>query len=336
MRRFLPLALFAIVLALSGAAPAGAVTVEKVVSPGGIEAWLVEDHSNPIIDMEVAFRGGASVEPARLPGLAYMASGLLDEGAGPYDSQTFQGKLEDMAIELSFEAGKDNFRGHLKTITDHRDTAFDLFRLALTKPRFDAEPVARIRSQILAVLAREQQSPDAVAALAWFKAAFPGHPYGVPTRGTPQTVKAITTADLKTYVARHLARDNLVVGVTGDITPAQLGPLLDSTFGKLPAKAEAVTVPDVTPKAPGRIDVITRDNPQSTAMFGQAGLKRDDPDWYAGYVMNYILGGGGFSSWLTEEVREKRGLAYSVYSYLEPLRHAGLIIGSVATENGHR
>ncbi len=333
MRRFLPLALFAIVLVLSGAAPAGAVTVEKVVSPGGIEAWLVEDHSNPIIDMEVAFRGGASVEPARLPGLAYMASGLLDEGAGPYDSQTFQGKLEDMAIELSFEAGKDNFRGHLKTITDHRDTAFDLFRLALTKPRFDAEPVARIRSQILAVLAREQQSPDAVAALAWFKAAFPGHPYGVPTRGTPQTVKAITTADLKTYVARHLARDNLVVGVTGDITPAQLGPLLDSTFGKLPAKAEAVTVPDVTPKAPGRIDVITRDNPQSTAMFGQAGLKRDDPDWYAGYVMNYILGGGGFSSWLTEEVREKRGLAYSVYSYLEPLRHAGLIIGGVATRN---
>ena len=328
LRTLLPL-----VLLLLGATPAAAVTIERVVSPGGIEAWLVEDHSNPIIDLDVAFRGGASVQPAAKPGLATLVSGLLDEGAGPYDSQAFQGKLQDLAIELAFEADRDTFRGHLKTITDHRDTAFDLFRLALTQPRFDPEPVARVRSQILTMLAHEQQSPDAVAALTWFKTAFAGHPYAEPVRGTPDSVKALSVADLRDYVKRHLARDALVVAVTGDITPAELGKLLDSTFGALPAKAEPAAVPEAALRAPGRIVVVPADNPQSTCMFGEQGPKRDDPDWYAAYVMNYILGGGGFSSWLTEEVREKRGLAYSVFSTLYPLRHAGLIIGSVATEN---
>ncbi|MBC7953928.1 MAG: insulinase family protein [Rhodospirillaceae bacterium] len=325
MRRLLAL-LFVVV-----AFPAYAVTVERVISPGGIEAWLVQDHSNPIIAMDVAFKGGASVEGK--PGLAHMVAGLLDEGAGPLDSQAFQGKLEDLAIELSFETGKDNFRGSLKTLTDNRDTAFDLFRLAMTQPRFDKEPVERVRNQILTALARELQSPDAVAARTWFKLVFAGHPYAVPVRGEPETVKAITVNDLRAYTKAWLARDGMVVGVVGDITPEALKPLLDKTFGALPAQHPAITVAETIPKAPGRVEIVARDNPQSVAVFGEAGLKRADPDWYAAYVMNYVLGGGGFSSWLTEEVREKRGLAYSVYSYLAPFDHAAIISGGVATQN---
>ncbi|MGE5504928.1 MAG: M16 family metallopeptidase [Actinomycetota bacterium] len=316
------------------ALPAGAVTVERVVSPKGIEAWLVQDHANPIISMDVAFRGGAALDPPGKAGLATMTSGLLDEGAGPLDSLAFQQKLEDLAIELEFNAGKDNIRGSLKTLTEHRDTAFDLFRLALTQPRFDKEPVERVRSQILTMLARELQDPDAVAARAWYRAMFPNHPYGTPARGTPETIKAIGAADLKGFVKAHFARDRLLVGVVGDITPEQLGPLLDATFGGLPASAGPVKVADVVPDATGKVTVIERPNPQSVAVFGEAGLKRADPDWYAAYVMNYILGGGGFSSRLTEEVREKRGLAYSVYSYLAPMDHSALIVGGVATENG--
>jgi zinc protease len=323
----------ALVALVAWSAPAAAVTVQRVISPGGIEAWLVEDHSNPIVDVEIAFRGGASVQPAGKGGLAHMVAGLLDEGAGPLESQAFQTRLEDLAIELSFDASKDHFRGHLKTTTENRDTAFDLFRLALTQPRFDKEPVARIRSQILSNLARQQQSPDAVVAIDWFARQFPGHPYAVPTQGTPDSVKALTVADLRAYAKAHLARDVLIVSVVGDISPEALKPVLDTMFGALPAKAAPATVPEATLAAPGRVDIIPRDNPQSVAMFGEQGLKRDDPDWYAGYVMNYILGGGGFSSWLTEEVREKRGLAYSVYSYLEPFQHAGIIVGGVATEN---
>lgn len=326
MRRLLA-ALFVLTLAL----PAQAVTVERVVSPGGIEAWLVQDHSNSIISMDIAFRGGASVESK--PGLAQMVAGLLDEGAGKLESQTFQGMLEDQAIELSFNTGKDNFRGELKTLTEHRDTAFDLFRLALTQPRFDKEPVERVRNQILTMLARELQSPDSVATRAWYKLVFAGHPYAIPVRGEPETVKAITVNDLRAFSKTWLARQDLVIGIVGDITPDQLKPLLDKTFGALPAKHPPIAVAETIPKAPGRVEIVSRDIPQSVAVFGGAGIKRNDPDWYSAYVMNYILGGGGFSSWLTEEVREKRGLAYSVYSYLAPFDHAGVIAGGVATQN---
>jgi zinc protease len=320
-----------LILCLALAAmPAGAVTVEKVVSPGGVEAWLVQDHANPIVAVELSFAGGAAVET--VAGTASMMAALLDEGAGPYDSQAFQGKLEDLSITLAFDAGKDFLRGHVKTLTENRDTAFDLLRLALTQARFDKEPVARIRGQILAGLAREQQSPEAVAAKAWYRLAFGGHPYGRPLRGDPDSVKAITAAELKAHARLWLSRQDLVIGVSGDITPAELAPLLDRTFGALPARHPAIAVPAAAVAA-GRTEVVVRDNPQSIAMFGADGIRRDDPDWWPAYVVNYILGGGGFSSRLTEEVREKRGLAYSVYSYLMPFERGGIIIGGVATEN---
>lgn len=313
--------------------PAGAVTVERVISPKGIEAWLVQDHANPILSLSLAFRGGAALDPAPKAGLANMVSGLLDEGAGPYDSLAFQQKVEDLAIEIGFDASKDTFRGNLKTLTANRDTAFELLRLTLTQPRFDKEPVERIRSQILAGLLRELQDPNAVASREFSRVIFAGHPYAHAVRGTPETVKAVQVADLRAFVKANFARDRLVLGVVGDITPEQLSPLLDATFGTLPAAAAAVRIADTTPGAAGRLQVITRDNPQSVALFGQPGIKRDDPDWYAAYVMNYVLGGGGFASRLTEQVREKRGLAYSVYSYLIPMDHAAVVMGGVATEN---
>ena len=319
-----------LVFVVSGAQ---ATEAKRVVSPGGIEAWLIEEHSIPMIATEIAFKGGSSQDPETVPGVAAMLAGLLDEGAGPLDSQAFQGKLEDLAIQLAFDAGKDNFRAHLTTLTRNRDTAFDLMRLALTQPRFDAEPMTRVRAQMQEELAQQRQSPDSIVAQEWFRQQFPHHPYGRPTDGTEASVKSITKARLSAYLADHLARDVMVVGVAGDITPEELAPLLDKTFGGLPATAHTVPVADVDVAAPGKTTVIRREIPQSVALFGSTGLKRDDPDWFAGVVMNYILGGGGFSSWLTDEIREKRGLAYSVYTYLQPLRHAGILVGGVATRN---
>lgn len=313
--------------------PAGAVTVEKVTSPKGIEAWLVRDHSNPIIAMEVAFRGGAAHDPAPKSGLAGMMAALLDEGAGPYDSQAFQQVLEDKVITLGFNAGRDSFAGHLKTLSENRDTAFDLFRLSLTQPRFDKEPVERIRGQLLAGLMRESQDPNSQASRRLFETTFAGHPYARSPRGTVETVKAIQVADLRALLRAQLTRDRLVVGVVGDITPEELARRLDEVFGALPAASGLGDIPDVAARPPAGLTVIPKDNPQTSALFVLPGLRRDDPDWYAAYVVNYILGGGGFSSRLTEEVREKRGLAYSVTSYLSPYAHAGLVVGSVATEN---
>ena len=323
-------------LALAVAAiapPAAAVEVERVRSTGGIEAWLVQDHTNPIITVRLAFRGGAALDPAGKEGLAEMVSSLLDEGAGDLDSQTFQRRLEDLSISLRFDAGRDVFGGRLRTLTENRDAAFGLLRLALNAPRFDEAPVERIRTQILIGLKRNLEDPDAIARRALARTLFPDHPYGRPVGGTLESVDAILAEDLRRFVAERLGRDNLVIGVVGDISADELALLLDQTFGALPAKASSWSVPDTRAQASGETVVINKAVPQSAIVFGHGGPKRDDPDFYAAYVMNYVLGGGGFTSRLYNEVREKRGLAYSVYSYLNPLDHAALIVGGAGTAN---
>ena len=328
--------LCAAVLALAFVlAPGGAhaVAVEKVVSPGGVTAWLVRDPTIPVISLSASFRGGAALDPADKTGLASLVSGLLDEGAGDLDSRAFQGRLNDLSIKLRFDAGRDDFSVDLKTLKENRDAAFGMLRLALTEPRFDAEPVERVRNQILSILASHAEDPNYVAARTWYRTAFPDQPYGRPVDGTPETIKAIDAADLKAFVARRLAKDNLVVGVVGDVTAEELAPLLDATFAALPDKAAPAALADVTPQNAGDIIVVARDIPQSVVVFGEKGIKRDDPDYYAAYVLNYILGGGGFTSRLTREIRELRGLAYSVYTYLNPLDHAALVMGGVATRN---
>lgn len=327
--------LFAGLIAIGGllARPAEAVTVERVVSHAGIEAWLVEDHTNPIVAIRFAFRGGAALDPAGKVGLAHMAASLLDEGAGDMDSQTFQGRLEDLSISLSFSADKDTFGASAKTLTENLDETFRLIGLSLTKPRFDAEPIDRIRGQILAGLRRAAEEPDEVAAKALAAQLFPNHPYGRPSEGTPEGVAAVTAADLRRFATERLGRDSLVVGVVGDVTPARLKGLLDTAFAGLPAKASPAVVADVAPKAEGGTKVIEKAVPQSAIVMAQRGVARNHPDFYTAYVMNHILGAGGFTSRLYTEVREKRGLVYSVGSYLYPLDHSALLLASAGTAN---
>jgi zinc protease len=313
--------------------PAQAFSIQRVTSDGGIEAWLVEDHTNPIIATNFAFRGGSATDPVEKIGLANMVASLLDEGAGDMDSQTFQGKLEDLAISLGYSANEDSLRGHLKTVTANSGQAFDLLKLSLTAPRFDADAVERIRGQIQSELSRELRDPGVIAERALAKTLYPDHPYGRPADGLPETINAITGDDLKSYLPHHFARDRLMVAVVGDITPAQLKPLLDSTFGALPATADPITVADTAPATSGKVDVIRMPIPQSVVMFAEQGVKRADPDWYGAYVLNYVLGGGGFSSRLMQEVRVKRGLAYGVSTFLAPYDHSALIEGEVATRN---
>ena len=332
--RFMAVAASFVLALLFASLQASAVEVVRVVSPGGIEAWLVEEHGIPILSLKAVFRGGAVFDPQGLEGRAYMASGLLDEGAGPYDSQAFQARLEDLAIRLRFDAGFDSFSVNLKTLSENGDEAFEMLRLAMNEPRFDAEPVERIRGQIQVQLARSAEDPDRLASRGWFDNAFPGHPYGRPVKGTPETVAAIGADDLRRFVGEQLARDRLVIGVVGDITPARLATLLDNAFSALPETGISADIPYMAPQAAGRTIIIEHDIPQSIVLFGHAGLRRDDPDFYAGYVINYILGGSGFTSRLTDEIRVKRGLAYGVYSYLSPMDYAALFMGRVATENG--
>lgn len=314
-------------------APVRAADIQEVVSPGGIKAWLVEEHSIPIVSMNVVWRGGSSLDPADKAGLAHLAASTMDEGAGELDSKAFQGRLSDLAIELSFDVGKDNFSGSLKTLSENTDEAFRLLGLALSAPRFDEESVERIRAQILTSLNRQLSDPRSLAGEAWFRLAFGDHPYSQPTDGTLKTMAAVTRQDLADFAKTALGKDNMIIGVVGDIDAKKLAALLDSTFGALPATATARPIPDVKPLAEAAIEIIPQDIPQSLVTFGGQGVKRDDPDYYAAYVLNYILGGGSFESRLTDEVREKRGLVYSIYTYLYPLDASGLQLGGFGTGN---
>lgn len=320
-------------VAFLAAAPAHAVKVERVVSPGGIEAWLVRDRSVPITAIEFSFRGGAASDPVDKTGLASMAASLLDEGAGDLDSQAFQGRLEDLSIRMSFSAGLETVRGSLKTLNRNRDEAVSLLRMALNAPRFDAEAIERMRRQITAGLKRKSTDPNVLASRVWRRAVFGEHPYARPVDGTLGSVADITAQDLRDFVAERFARDNLLVGVVGDISATELAPMLDRIFGGLPATTRQAAPSDAQTASEGETYVVQMDVPQSVVVFGHQGVKRNSPDYYAAYVMNYVLGGGGFSSRLYHEVREKRGLAYSVYSYLNPMQRAALIAGGVATRN---
>ncbi len=323
----------ALIVTLLTAPIARAMNIQTVTSPGGIEVWLVEDHSVPLVAMKFAFDGGNAQDPADKPGVAHFVSAMLDEGAGDLDSRAFQERMEELAMRLSFDDSRDAFYGSFQSLSEYLQDAAGLARLALEKPRFDADAVERIRGQLLASLAFAAKDPQRVASDAWFAAAFPDHPYGLASSGTPESVKAITADDLRSFVASTFARDNLKVVVVGDVTAEAAGKLVDDVFGGLPEKSKLAEVAKATFPQGGMQKVIELDVPQSVAVFGLPALARKDPDFIPAFVLNHILGGGGFSSKLMEEVREKRGLAYSVYSYLNPLDQASVMQGSVATKN---
>ncbi len=319
----------AVSLVLSAHALAAS-TVTRVTSPGGITAWLVTDETVPLIAVDFAFRGGAAQDPADKPGVANLLSTLLDEGAGEFDSAAFQLKLDETAVRLGFSADHDSFTGSLATLSTRKDQAFDLLALALTKPRFDPEPIERMRAAIVAQLKSEETDPDHIASVLFSSKTFPDHPYGRPDDGTPETLAAITRDDVVTFHAEKLARDNLVIGVVGDIGPEDLKPLLDKAFGGLPAKAVLTPVPEAVPVT-GLTLSATVNEPQTVIRFATVGLKRDDKDFMAAFVMNHILGGGTFSSRLYNEIREKRGLAYTVWSALAAYDHTGLFLAGTST-----
>ncbi|MQA66180.1 MAG: insulinase family protein [Alphaproteobacteria bacterium] len=319
--------------ALSVAAPARAIEIKPVTSPKGITAWLITDRSVPLVSLQFAFRGGSALDPKGKEGLAEMASGLLDEGAGPYASARFQKELEENSITLRFNASLDSFGGSLRALNENRDQAVDLLRLALTQPRFDPEPLARVKGQMLAQVEREAERARNVADQVWHRTAFGDHPYARDVDGTRRTIPTITADDLRGFVKRRFGRDNLVIGVVGDISEGELVKLLDRAFGDLPEKAAPWTLPQARVAGAGKVVVVNRQIPQTVVQFGQAGIGITDPDFYAATVMNYIMGGGGLTSRLADEVREKRGLAYSIYTQLVTYDHGGVLMGWVATRN---
>lgn len=306
--------------------------IAKVVSPGGIEAWLVRQTHLPIVALSFAMRGGSAQDPVDRLGAVNLMAGMLDEGAGDLDAEAFNRRLEDRAIQLTVSASRDTLSGSVRTLSEHRGEAFRLLGLALAAPRFDAAPLARVREAVLSGIRRASTNPNNLAGETFAAMAYPDHPYGRRGNGTVESVEALTAEDLKVAHRRIVAREHLKVTVVGDITPEDLARELDAVFGPLPARATLTEVPVVTPRQ-GERRVIAMDVPQTVISFGLPGLLRADPDFIPAFLMNHILGGGSFSSRLYREVREARGLAYSVWSSLTAMDFTGLINGGTSTRN---
>lgn len=312
--------------------PAAAIDIKEVTSPGGIRAWLVEEASIPFTALEIRFKGGASLDAEGKRGAAYLMSGLLDEGAGDLDSTAFTLAAEELALKYDFDVHSDGFSISAQFLTENKAASVELLRKAINEPRFDQAAIDRVRGQVLSILASNEEDPNDIASRTFASLAHGDHPYATKVEGTADSVAALTREDLIASHKALLTRDRVFIGAVGDITREELGALIDNLLGSLPA-----TGPELPAAAPFELEggetVVPYDTPQSVARFGHVGIARTDPDFFAAFVMNQVLGSGGFGSRLMDEVREKRGLTYGVYSYLALREHVNLVMGQVSSSN---
>ena len=334
-RSFLTTTLVAAALSVSaiGASQAEMPVTEIRAPKTGVKAWLVTETATPIISISMIFKGGANLEPDNKRGMTRLMSYLLDEGAGDLDALAFQQKLEDYAIQISSSAQRDYFRISMETLSEHQDIAFDLLHKALTAPHFKEDAIDRMRTHMLVSLKRAKSSPHSLLDDGWRDQVFANHVYQHKLRGNAKDLNNITTQDLKEYHRLLLTQKSVAIGITGDIDAKQAEKRLDDLFMDVPAKREtqsniAFQKPILTPVQ----TILDHDFPQSNALFTQLGPNRKDPDFFPAYLVNHILGGSGFTSRLTQEVREKKGLAYSVSSYLNPMQFSATWQGAVATQ----
>ncbi|MEE4120383.1 MAG: pitrilysin family protein [Paracoccaceae bacterium] len=320
-------------LALAVAAPArAAIDITQVTSPGGIDAWMVEEHSIPMVALELRFEGGASLDAEDKRGAIHLMTALLEEGAGEMDSQAFSIAADELAARFDFEVGPDSLAVSAQFLSENADAALELLRLALTEPRFDENAIERVRAQVLSNLASDTKDPDTIATDRYNALAFPGHPYGTPHEGTPESVAALTRDDLVAAKDRVMALDRVHVAAVGDIDAEELGAMLDDLLGGLPERG--APLPGAAESAlKGGVTVVEFDTPQSVVAFGHEGIGMDHPDFFPAFVLTQILGGGGLNSRLMEEVRRERGLTYGIYAGLWTQLYADQLRGFVSTVN---
>lgn len=327
--RLIPAAVALVLLALPARA---AVDIQTVTSPGGITAWLVEEDGIPFTALEIRFRGGSSLDPAGKEGAVNLMTALIEEGAGEMDAQAFAAARDGLAASFTFASDIDTVAVSARFLSENRDQAVDLLRQAITAPRFDADAVERVRGQVLAGLRSDAKDPETIASDLFRDMAFEGHPYERDSDGTLDSVTALTRDDLVAAHRAALARDRIYVAAAGDITPEELGALLDELLGALP-ETGAPQPGRAEFHATGGVTVSDFPGPQSVVLFGHSGIRRDDPDFFAATILNEVLGGGRFSARLMTEVREKRGLTYGIGTSLVGYDNAEMVMGQAAVAN---
>lgn len=288
--------------------------VEEVVSPRyKIKAYLYEDKTNPIISLSFIFKNaGWSSEDAGKAGISALLEQMLLSGAGDYNEEDFNEKLENNAITIGFSSGKDDFFGALLTTGENSPVAYDMLKLALSEPRFEEDDIRRVKTRLTEGLKQQQEQPGQILSLAFAKELYGSHPYGRNPLGQAETADKISRRDLAAFMRKNFSRGNLIVGAAGDISPEELGSVLDDIFGVLPESANINFVREADADFSPRSKDIPLTTAQNIAMFAVPGVSRNDADFYPLYVANFIFGGSGLNSRLSQAARENEGLTYSI------------------------
>lgn len=329
MIRVLSIALIWVAAALPAKAT---VDITEVKTPAGFTAWLVEEPAIPAVSIEILFRGGTSLDLPGKRGATYLMTGLLEEGSGDLDARGFAVARDDLAASFGFDSSDDYVSVSARFLSETTDEAVALLADALAAPSFSDEAVERVRAQVLVGLRSDAEDPDTIASNAFAAQTFGDHPYGSPGEGSLDSVAALTRDDLVAAHQGALARDRVFIGAAGDISPEKLAEVVDLLMERLPDTGAPLPGP-VSPVLDGGLEVVPFATPQSVITFAQPGIDREDPDFFAAFVVNQIMGGGGFGSRLMDEVREKRGLTYGIYAYLMGKDQAELLVGRASTEN---
>lgn len=308
------------------------VPIQQVTSPQGLRAWLVEDHGIPFTALQIRFTGGTSLDAQGKRGAVNLMTALIEEGAADLDAQGFAAARDGLAASFQFSSNADGISVSAKFLTENRDKAVALLTDALSKPRFDQDAIDRVRAQVLAGIEADAKDPSSIAARLESARQFGDHPYGTDESGTADSVNALTKDDILTAHAGALARDRVTIAAAGDISPDQLGAILDQILGALP-QTGAPLPERATLIEKGGITVQDFPSPQSVVLFGHGGIRVDDPDFMAASIVNEIFGGARFTARLMTEVRDKRGLTYGIGTGLASMQYGELLSGQFQAAN---
>ncbi len=331
------LALFA-VLALF-AARAGAVPpIQHWTLDNGARVYFVESHEIPMVQITAAFDAGSARDMPAKSGLAMLTNAMLSEGAGKLDADQIAIEFERHGAQYGAEIDRDMAKVTLRSVSEPEllEPALDLLGSVLAQPTFPDDALARERTRALVGLQQEQQSPAEVAEKAFYQAVYGTHPYALHPNGTQAGLKEVTRADLVGFHARYYVGANTVLALVGDLTRAHAEQLAQRLLGRLPAGTTAPALPAVPRVTQSAEKTLSFPSSQSHILAGEPGMTRTDPDYFPLLVGNYTLGGGGLVSRLSEEIREKQGLSYSVYSYFNPLAQPGPFVMGTQTKNAQR
>ena len=305
----------------------------EIKTDKGIKFWFVEDNSIPIISVNFSFSGGAFFDEDGKEGTSSFIASLLDEGAGNLSSIQFQNTMDEIGMKLSFASSRDSFQGSFQIISENKEQGFKLLKSVLTNPLLDDKDIEKIRNQILSGLKLKEIDVNNLASKEFHQVFFSSHSFGRNVEGTVSSINNISKNDLRNYIKKFLSISNLVIGVSGNVKSNEINNLIDDAFGHFVLKNQNLPVIPTKNNFPSGIQIEKKSFSQAAVLFGHKGLKRNDKNFFAARIVNYVLGGGGFQSRMYKNVREKRGLVYSIYSYLVPYKNNDILLGGFQTKN---